>query len=106
MDARTISANALAAFAKKLGYSLGQTTISRILRGEQDPTLQKVYALAEALGMPAWALFIEAGQIEQRVIRPAAIPRNVVRLPSPYPPMVQKRENGHTGKKSAEKKKR
>lgn len=105
MGARHISANALASLAKKMGYPIGQRSISRILLGEQDPTLKKVHAITQALGLPAWALLMEAGQIEQRVIRPVAAPQNVVKLPNPYPPIASKREDA-PARKSVLKKKR
>lgn len=105
MAARAISANALASLAKKMGSPIGQRSVSRILLGEQDPTLQKVHAVTQALGLPAWALLMESGQIEQRVIRPVAAPQNVVKLPNPYPPIAPKRDET-SGRKAVMKKKR
>lgn len=83
MRARKLSANALSRICKSRGLVVGYASISRILAGKQDPTLEKVEALSEAVGMPAWALLTQADQLEQRVIRPA--PSNVVKLPDPYP---------------------
>lgn len=90
MEARQMSGNALAGLAKKMGRRLGQPTISRILEGKQDPSLERVSAVAEALGLPAWYLLSEASQAEERVIRPPALPQKVVRLSSPYPKLGQK----------------
>jgi transcriptional regulator with XRE-family HTH domain len=93
MDVRAMSDNGLAKLARTIGHEIGQTTISAIRRGKQDPSLEKVNALADALGVPAWALFMEAGHIEQRVIRPAALPKNVVKLANPYPPMLRRSDD-------------
>lgn len=82
MTARRLSANALARLCKASELDVGYATISRILSGKQDPTLQKVDALSSAIGLPSWFLFTESSQVEQRVIKP---PTNVVRLPDPYP---------------------
>ena len=82
MHARGLSSNALARLCKDRKLDVGYATISRILSGKQDPTLQKVDALAEAIGLPAWAMMTGADQLEQVVIKP---PQNVVRLPAPYP---------------------
>lgn len=79
LEERKISVNGLARLVKG---DVGYGSVSRILAGKQDPTLAKVEALAKAVGLPAWALMVEAGQVEQRVIRP---PQNVVKLPNPYP---------------------
>lgn len=110
MAARHISANALARIAKGMGYQIGQTTISAILRGDLDPTLSRLEAIAEGLGLPAWYLLTDAGQVEQRVIKSptATIPGNVVKLASPYQPVFHKAEpnQAQATKKSALKKKR
>lgn len=93
MESRALGANAAHRMAKRMGYTISQSTISRILAGLQDPTLEKLHALADVLGMPPWALLMEPGQIEQRVIRPIAASRqNVVRLPDPYPKIFQNKE--------------
>lgn len=79
MGENHLSMNALALRCKgKVGYA----SINRILNGKQDPTLDKIHAIAEAVGLPAWFLLTEKDQVEQRVIRP---PQNVVTLPRPYP---------------------
>lgn len=83
MERAGISANALAA---RTGGAVGQTTISRTLRGDQDLTIPKVEALAEALGVPAWYLLTDADSVETRVIRtPEVTSKNVKKLPKPYP---------------------
>jgi transcriptional regulator with XRE-family HTH domain len=105
MKARAMSGNALASLSKKMGFPIGQRSVARILLGKQDPTLQKVHAITQALGLPAWALLMETGQIEQRVIRPVAAAQNVVRLPNPYPPIAPKRDEGQA-RKTVMKKKR
>lgn len=84
MDARKLSGNGLARIAAKAGHRLGQPTISRILDGKQDPSLERVYAIAESLGLPAWFLLTDASQVEQRVIRAPAVRPNVVQMKSPY----------------------
>ena len=81
METAQISGNALAA---KTRGAVGQTTISRILRGSQDPTIPKVEALAEAMGLPAWYLLTDADTVETRVIR-TPVTSNVAPLPKPYP---------------------
>lgn len=94
MRARAMSAAALARVAKRMGYKISQTSVSNILRGDQDPTIEKIEAITEAIGVPAWFLLTEAGQVEQRVIRPvsAAVP-NVVKLPNPYGPTFARQED-------------
>lgn len=77
--ARGFSINGLARATKgRVGYA----SVNRILAGKQDPSIEIIEALVDALGLPAWAFFTEADQMEQRVIRP---PQNVIRLPDPYP---------------------
>lgn len=83
MDERKLSGNDLARIAQKSGRRLGQPTISRILNGKQDPGLEKIDAIADALGLPAWYLMTDAAHVEQRVIRTPPAP-NVVKLASPY----------------------
>lgn len=86
MDARALTGNAASRMAKRMGYTMSQSTVSRVLAGLQDPTLSLIGTLAEVLGIPAPALFMEPGQIEQRIIRLLPANRqNVVSLPSPYP---------------------
>lgn len=88
MRARGLSANALARHCKDRELDVGYASISRILAGKQDPTLEKVDALAEAIGLPAWAFMTEADALEQTVIRP---PQNVLKLPDPYPRIFGKK---------------
>ena len=94
MGKRKLSANAL---ARILRGRVGYASISRILSGKQDPTLDKVDALAEAVGMPAWALLTEEKNLEQVVIRP---PSNVVRLPDPYPKIFDKKPHEQATKRN------
>lgn len=108
MEARSLSANALARIAKGMGHQIGQTTISAILRGELDPTLSRLEAMAEGIGIPAWYLLTDAGQVEQRVIKSPTqtIPGNVVRLSSPYPSIFKKTDPQTKQPRVAQKKKR
>jgi transcriptional regulator with XRE-family HTH domain len=99
MELRGLSGNAL---AKRSG--VGQRSIARILlpeehKDKQTPTLDKIDALAKALGVPGWFLLMDANTAEQRVIRApvAAQPDGVYKLPPPYPPVFSKPK---TGKKS------
>jgi transcriptional regulator with XRE-family HTH domain len=90
MEARGLSDNQLAKNAKSKGYSIGQTTISLIKRGKQNPSLQKIQAIADGLGLPAWFLLADPAQVEQRILRPVVQPqpngtKKVLELPSPYP---------------------
>lgn len=93
MQARAMSAAAMARIARRMGYKISQTSISNILRGDQDPTIEKIEAVTEAIGLPAWVLLTEAGQVEQRVIRPMSPSgQNVVKLPSPYGPTFRQED--------------
>lgn len=83
MTQRDISDNALARASQG---RISQTMISAIKRFDHDPTLEKVNAIADALGVPAWFLMTRQG--EQRVITP---PKNVVHLPSPYPKIFSRK---------------
>lgn len=86
MRRKGVSANQLSRIAKLQGNRISQTAISNILRGEQDPSLSKLQAIAKALDLPAWSLLINGSQLEYKIIRPVvAEPKNVVDLPSPYP---------------------
>lgn len=102
MNRAEVSANALAARTKG---AIGQTTISRILRGDQDPTLPKVEALAIALNVPAWYLMTDSAVVETRVIRPPEVtPGNVKELSKPYPavfsaPHKEAKQISHSRKK-------
>lgn len=91
MTARAISGNELVKIAKRRGHRIVQATVSRILAGKQDPTLEKVNVFADCLGLPAWFLLTEAGQAEQTVIR--APSTNVVKMASPYPKTFNKVED-------------
>lgn len=97
MDARGISDNALAIAAKRAGHKLSQTMVSGIKRFERDPTIGKVHAIAETLGVPAWFLLTPKDRVEQTVIRP---PSNVVRLPDPYPKIFGKKPETPATKKT------
>jgi len=89
-----MSINALArALKSKVGYA----SLNRILAGKQDPTLTKVWHIAEALGMPVWSLLVLDDQVEQVVIRPPVkkpLQTNVVKMPNMYPKLFDKRPNG------------
>lgn len=92
MERAEVSANALAARTKG---AIGQTTISRILRGNQDPTLPKVEALATALDVPAWYLMTDSAVVETRVIRAPDVPLgNVKELSKPYPAVFSASQKG------------
>lgn len=98
MDEKAITQNRMRQMAAQLNYKLGQSTVSRILAGKQDVTLGRLSILAECVGVPAWYLLMERDQTEQRVIRPAALPQNVVKLASPYPEMVRRKGDKPVGK--------
>lgn len=69
---------------------VGQRSVSRIVKGEQDPTLGMVDAIAAALGMPPISLLSANGTGE---------PHGTVRkLTSPYPPVFAAQQ--HMEKKS------
>lgn len=68
MDARQLSQNAISRAAQKAGHDLRQSSISRILKGKQDPTLGTINAIVDVIGLPAWYLLTEP-EGEQRVIR-------------------------------------
>ena len=107
MEAQRLSIHTVVRIAKKLGYEIGKSSVARILRGEQDPTIEKIHVLTEVLGVPPWVLFMEAGQIEQRIVRPISQARqNVVQLPSPYKSPFRKREAPGSEKMRASPKKR
>lgn len=101
MESRALTANAAARMARRMGHSMSQSTVSRILSGDQDPTLQKIQVLAEVLGIPAAALLLEPGQVEQRVIRIISPQRhNVVSLQSPYPRIHTRKRDETSGEKT------
>ena len=101
MSSRGISANTLAKMAKAKHHKIGQTTISLILRGKLDPSLEKVFAISEALGLPAWFLMTDTAHVEQRVITtPKAHPaEKVVPLGSYQSVLPVKKVHTHTGHK-------
>lgn len=78
MAERRLSANGLARLC-----GVGQTSISRILAGKQDPGLEKLEELSVGLGIPAWYLLVEKNTAQAKIIRPPST--KVVPLPSPYP---------------------
>jgi transcriptional regulator with XRE-family HTH domain len=78
-----ISDNALAKRCKSLGYKVGQSSVSRIVGGRQDPTLLLVHAIARALDVQASSLFKSSD---------AAARETVVPFPSP-PPMLGPRSD-------------
>lgn len=86
LKARGLSHNQLAKVS-----GVGQRSISRIIKGEQDPTLGTVQAIADTLGMPV-VLFLTANV-------PTGKPDKTVRyLRNPYPPIIP--ESPITEKKS------
>lgn len=91
-----MSDNALALSARRAGYKLSQTMVSGIKRFEKDPTIGKVSAIADTLGVPAWFLLTPQDQVEQRVIRP---PTNVLAMPERYPKIFTKKTDEHATKK-------
>lgn len=104
MEQAGVSGNQLAQRAK-----IGQSTVSRVLSGKQDPTLGMIGQMANAIGLPAWSLLLEADNIEQRVIRPRTnvVPQHkVVKLPSPYQPIFPRAEQKTTKYRVINKKKR
>lgn len=105
---RQMSGNALARLAESMNLELGQPSVSRILKGKQDPSLEIVAAIAQALGVPAWYLMTEASQVEERVIRTPAMQQKVVRLRSPYPSIgtERKKQDSEPSQRAVGKKKR
>lgn len=106
LGARGISPTALAELTKSTGHPVAQASMSRILDFKQDPTLEKVYAICEALGVPPWYLSVHSGEVEQKIIRPPAIKKitNVAAFPS-YPKIFQS-GSPKSGKALAHKRKR
>lgn len=104
MAAQGMSIHTVVRIAKTLGHAIGKSSVARILKCEQDPTLEKVEILADVVGLPSWALLMEAGQIEQRIIRPAQKKSsNVVQLPDPYPSPFRNRDAPSAGKSARRK---
>jgi transcriptional regulator with XRE-family HTH domain len=86
MELGGISDNQLAALCAKANLPVGQSSISRITKGRQDPTLTVVYRLAKGLGISPLALLVDGHQIGQRITRyDIAVQQKVARLPTPYP---------------------
>ena len=96
MDGRGLTKNDIASRAKSLALPLSQPSVSRILSGKQDPSLEKVDAFATILGVPSWYLLTDKAQVEHRVISP---PQNVVRLQQPYPSIFSRRPAESAAKK-------
>lgn len=72
--AQEISANALADAA-----GVGQRSISRILRYEQDPSLELVERISRALGLTAVQMLTPSGPVK------VSTRSNVEHLSNPYP---------------------
>lgn len=106
MKKQGLSDNALSARCDALKLPVGQSSVSRITGGRQDPSLENVHALAAALDLPAWYLLTEANDAGWEIIRPPAPPRraSVTDLPG-YPATFTSAsepapKSEHTGKKS------
>lgn len=104
LDIRGISGAALAKLTKgskehPKQHAIAQASISRILSYLQDPTLEKVYAIADALGIPPWYLLMQSGEVEQKIIRAPSLvqSRNVSVFPT-YPKVFPK--SSASGKKA------
>ena len=97
MARQAYNQNALARSAKLRGHCLTQSNVSRIYNGKQDPTLETLHAIADTLGIPDWYLLTEREGVEERIIRPP-VPKNVVRLPSPYAATHHRPETGKAKK--------
>jgi transcriptional regulator with XRE-family HTH domain len=86
LASRQWSDNEFAARCKARGWDLGQSSISRITGGRQDPTLSMLHKLADSLGMQAADLLTDRyGQAHPKAS--AARPQNVRDLP-PFPSML------------------
>jgi transcriptional regulator with XRE-family HTH domain len=104
MEDQGLSGNELAKLAK-----VGQSTVSRVLTGKQDPTLEVIESLASGLDYPAWALLLDSRHIEQRLIKPVLAPapqEKVVRLPTPYAPIFSQPQAKQVRHKASQRKKR
>lgn len=86
MKKQDVSDNALSARCDDLKLPVGQSSVSRITGGRQDPSLENIYALAAALGFAAapWYLLMDAGAARREVIGPPEPPKpqNVANFPS------------------------
>jgi transcriptional regulator with XRE-family HTH domain len=91
MKTRGMSGSAL---AKRTAGKVGQRSVARILLEDNDPqqqvpSLDKVNALADALGVAPWYLMVDPDECEQHVIKAPKVPaQKVYNLPAPaYPPV-------------------
>jgi transcriptional regulator with XRE-family HTH domain len=95
--------------ARRSKGAISQTMISAIKRFAHDPSLEKVQAIAEALGVPAWFLMTPKDRVQQRVISPPikeslqTTTTKVVELPPRYPKIFGKRNHHHQGGLKAKK---
>jgi hypothetical protein len=86
--------------ARRSRGAISQTMISAIKRYHHDPSLEKVDAIAAALGVPSWFLVIERDQVPQRVISPPVnkpLQTKVLELPRPYPKIFGKKSHSANG---------
>lgn len=92
MEIRRISGAALAKLTKQAGTPIAQASVSRILSGQQDPSLGAIDAISEALGVPAWFLMMQSGEVEQKIIRAPTVIHspNVAAFPA-YPKIFEER---------------
>lgn len=92
LEIRRISGAALAKLTKQIGMPIAQASVSRILSGQQDPSLGAVDAIAEALGVPPWFLMMRSDEVEQKIIRAPSVVHspNVAAFPA-YPKVFQPR---------------
>lgn len=93
MALQVLSDNGLAKRCSALGMETSQSSVSRITGGRQDPSLEQVDNIANALGVPAWQLFKPSDA--------AAAQGKVIHMPGP-PSML----GGHAGHKISLRKKR
>lgn len=97
MERRELSANQLAKLSQ-----VGQTSISRILAGKQDPSLEIVDSLSKAMGIPAWFLMVAANSVQTTIIQPPGVDNStsVISLPKRYPPIFTAEQQGPAAKKT------
>lgn len=92
LEIRRISGAALAKLTKQIGMPLAQSSVSRILAGKQDPSLEMVESISEALGIPPWFLMMQSGEVEQKIIRAPSVVHSPTVTPFPaYPKIFQDR---------------
>ena len=82
LRARQLSDNEVARQARAKGYTISQSSVTRIRSGSQEPSLTALEAISYVLGLPEWTLLVKSNEIEQRVVRPSS---NIARFPSGYP---------------------